>query len=162
MLMSKSKFFKDRKASSICSYWKQLKVLIYIKLHFISCCYLLIIYAKKASQKVKTDEILAALALFVICTRIATLRLCGKMHTFSTNQTRVIFSCTLLINLPVSSCAFICLWMNLFISRSLILASCRSFQRFIIKRACLSPWYSVCQPKKSSYSVSDVRRTLNI
>ena len=86
----------------------------------------------------------------------------GKMHTFSTNQTRVIFSCTLLINLPVSSCAFICLWMNLFISRSLILASCRSFQRFIIKRACLSHWYSVCQPKKSSYSVSDVRRTLNL
>ena len=40
-------------------------------------CYLLIIYTKKASQKVKTDEILTACARylqFVLCTRVKTLQ----------------------------------------------------------------------------------------
>ena len=52
---------------------------------------------KKTSQKVKTDEILKACGLFVICTRVTTLHSCYmRMHQFSANQKRVIFSCTLL------------------------------------------------------------------
>ena len=148
MLISTSKFFKDCKASSICSYWKKLQVLIYIKLHFKSCCYLLIIYTKKASQKVKTDEILAAFALFVICTRITTLHLCcmEKMHTFSTNQTRVIFSCTRLINLPVSSFAFICLFINLLVYFSFIDLSQLSIFSEIYHRTCLPLSLTQCLP----------------
>ena len=47
---------------------------------------------KKTSQKVKTDEILKACGLFVICTRVTTLYSCYmRMHQFSANQKRVIF-----------------------------------------------------------------------
>ena len=47
---------------------------------------------KKTSQKVKTDEILKACGLFVICTRVTTLHSCYmRMHQFSANQKRVIF-----------------------------------------------------------------------
>ena len=41
---------------------------------------------EKASQKVKTDEILTARALFVICTRVT-----WTFHPFSVHQRRVIF-----------------------------------------------------------------------
>ena len=44
---------------------------------------------EKHITKVQTDEIL--LALFVICARVT-----RKMHSFSTNQTRLIFLCMLL------------------------------------------------------------------
>ena len=42
---------------------------------------------QKASQKVETDEILTALTLFVICTRVTTL------HSCSANQKHVILTC---------------------------------------------------------------------
>ena len=53
-----------------CNLWslKNVQVIIYTKLHSKSYCYLSIIYMNNASQKVKADEILAARALFVICT----------------------------------------------------------------------------------------------
>lgn len=44
---------------------------------------------EKHITKVQTDEILSA--LFVICVRVT-----RKMHSFSTNQTRLIFLCMLL------------------------------------------------------------------
>ena len=72
---STSKFFKDnkialgRRASAICNLEKFTRVY----LHQIAreMMLLLINYLhEKASQKVKTDEILTARALFVICTRV--------------------------------------------------------------------------------------------
>ena len=41
---------------------------------------------KNSSQKLKKDEVLVARALFVICTRVTL-----KIHSFSANQTCVIF-----------------------------------------------------------------------
>ena len=42
-------------------------------------------------QRVKTDDILKACTLFVICTRVKTLHSCYiRMHSFSANQKRVI------------------------------------------------------------------------
>ena len=46
---------------------------------------------QKASQKVETDEILTALTLFVICTRVTTL------HSCSANQKHVILTCIYII-----------------------------------------------------------------
>ena len=55
------------------------------KLRERSCCYLLITYMKKkASQKVKTDKILKACALFVIYPCIITMHSCydfALLHT---------------------------------------------------------------------------------
>ena len=46
---------------------------------------------KKTSQTVKTDEILKACALVVICTRV---HLCNmRMHVFSQSEARNFFSC---------------------------------------------------------------------
>ena len=47
---------------------------------------------QNCNEKVKKDEILKACALFVICTRVTTLySYYLRMHTFSANQTGVIF-----------------------------------------------------------------------
>ena len=48
---------------------------------------------KNASQKLKTDEILAARALFVICTRVTTLHSCYMKNppVFSQSDTRNFF-----------------------------------------------------------------------
>ena len=49
-------------------------------------------HMKKTSQKVKTNEILKACALFVICTRVTALHSSYmRMHQFSANQKRAIF-----------------------------------------------------------------------
>lgn len=68
-------------------------MLIYTKLH--ENCYSLIVYTKKASQIVKTDEILTV--LLQLCTRFT-----GKMHSFSANQKRVMFLSILLHELSGS------------------------------------------------------------
>ena len=62
-------------------------------LHEKSCCFLLIICMKNASQKLKTDEILAARALFVICTRVKTLHSCYMKNAtvFSQSDARNFF-----------------------------------------------------------------------
>ena len=62
---------------------------------------------KKTLQKVKTDEILKAFANYLhfalvlqLCTCVMTLHSrYMRMHSFSANQKRVIFSCTLSIKL---------------------------------------------------------------
>ena len=65
---------------------------------------LLIIYMKNSSQKLKKDEVLAERALFVICTRVTL-----KIHSFSANQTCVIFSFTVycLYDKPSQTCFLI-------------------------------------------------------
>ena len=75
MYRSTSKFFKDnkialgRRASAICNLEKFTRVYLYQIAREIIL--LLINYLhEKASQKVNTDEVLTARALFVICTRV--------------------------------------------------------------------------------------------
>ena len=68
---------------------------------------LVIMYMKKTSQEVKTDEILKACAHYLyfalvlrLWTCVMTLHSCYmRMHSFSGNQKRMIFLCTLLIKL---------------------------------------------------------------
>ena len=68
---------------------------------------LVIMYMKKTSQEVKTDEISKACTHYFyfalvlpLWTCVMTLHSCYvKMHSFSANQKRIIFSCTLLIKL---------------------------------------------------------------
>ena len=68
---------------------------------------LVITYMKKTSQEVKTDEFLKACAhnlyfalVLQLCTCVMTLHSCYmRMHSFSANQKRIMFSCTLLIKL---------------------------------------------------------------
>ena len=59
---------------------------------------------KNSSQKLKKDEVLVAHALFVICTRVTL-----KIHSFSANQTCVIFSFTVycLYDKPSQTCFLI-------------------------------------------------------
>ena len=48
-------------------------MLVYIKLHEKSCCYMFIIYLKNASQKVKTDDIFSAcpICILLLCYNFA-------------------------------------------------------------------------------------------
>ena len=65
-------------------------MLSYTISHEKSCCLLLIIHAKNASQ---TDEILAARVLVVICTRVTTLHTCYMKNApvFSQSDARNFF-----------------------------------------------------------------------
>ena len=49
------------------------------------------IYMKKASQKVKTDKILTAQALFVICTCVTTLHLCYMENALVFSQSKACY-----------------------------------------------------------------------
>ena len=66
---------------------------LYKKLHEKSCCYLVIIYMKKASLKRKANEILTACALFVICIHISALHSCYMTSVlgFSQSEARKFF-----------------------------------------------------------------------
>ena len=60
-----------------------MSVICECKLHEKSYHFLFIIYSKKASQKVRRDEILTARALFAIYSRVTTLRTCYMNNALS-------------------------------------------------------------------------------
>ena len=66
---------------------------LYKKLHEKSCCYLVIIYMKKASLKGKASEILTACALVVICIHVSALDSCYMTNAldFSQSEARKFF-----------------------------------------------------------------------
>ena len=72
---------------------KIFQVPLYKKLHEKSCCYLVIIYMKKASLKRKANEILTACALFVICIHVSALHSCYMTNAlgFSQSEARKFF-----------------------------------------------------------------------
>ena len=68
-------------------------MLLYKKLHEKSCCYLVIIYMKKASLKGKASEILTVCALVVICIHVSALDSCYMTNAldFSQSEARKFF-----------------------------------------------------------------------
>ena len=66
---------------------------LYKKLHEKSCCYLVIIYRKKASLKGKANGILIACSLFVICVHVPALHPCHMTNAlgFSQSEARTFF-----------------------------------------------------------------------
>ena len=74
----KDQIFHKPVANYECNLWslKIFQVPLYKKLHEKSCCYLVIIYMKKASLKGKANEILTACALVVICIHVSALDSC--------------------------------------------------------------------------------------
>ena len=62
-------------------------------LHEKSCCYLVIIYMKKASLKGKANEILTACALYVVCIHVSALHSCYMTNAlgFSQSEARKFF-----------------------------------------------------------------------
>ena len=79
-------------------------------LHEKSCCYLVIIYMKKASLKGKANEILTACPLFVICIHVPALHQCYMTNAlgFSQSEARKLFVYILSINNNMISSAIWC------------------------------------------------------
>ena len=67
---------------------KIFQIPLYKKLHSKSCCYLEIIYMKKASLKGKANEILTACVLFVICIHVPALHSSYTALSFSQSEAR--------------------------------------------------------------------------
>ena len=83
---------------------------LYKKLHEKSCCYLVIIYMKKASLKGKASEILTACALVVICIHVSALDSCYMTNAldFSQSEARKFFVCIFSIGNNMISSAIWC------------------------------------------------------
>ena len=84
----KDQIFQEPVANYECNL-QSLKIFqmsLYKKLHEKSCCYLVIIYMKKASLKRKANEILTACALFVICIHVSALHSCYMTYALGFSQ----------------------------------------------------------------------------
>ena len=81
----------------------EVNVLIFTKLHEKSCCNLLIIYMKNASQIVMMDKILAACVLFVICTHVTILHSCYMKNALVFSQSDTLYLSCILLTLTVIS-----------------------------------------------------------
>ena len=91
----KDQIFQEPVANYECNL-QSLKIFqmsLYKKLHEKSCCYLVIIYMKKASLKGKANKILTACALVVICIHVSALDSCYMTNAlgFSQSEARKFF-----------------------------------------------------------------------
>ena len=84
----KDQIFHEPVANNECNLQslKIFQVPLYKKLHEKSCCYLVIIYMKKASLKGKANEILTACALVVICIHVSALDSCYMTNALDFSQ----------------------------------------------------------------------------